>query len=349
MADLRMTWRATFLHVDSADDTPSQRRCASASPGREGGHRSSALFQVEQLYVEALPERLKESFGGAGVPCPAVGSCVATSNGLSADLSRDTAPAGSSVRIQDGDAKVKATVKCERFMSASTVSTACESSLTADSSSDSTSPAPSRLRQRVSSKEQSWSQIGQWSRPTEDIRPNHHQSLMPDLGPARGGGRGGSTKADFFDGLESHVQNVCRYEGPHSNADDDYEGAIINGPYTTVMLRNIPCRVTQEMLCDKLVLEGFGGSYDFLHLPKPMRMAPSKGNLGYGFINFVSAECAARFVESFTGVHFAEQSCSDKVIEVRPARLQGRTANLNQFGSKIRRSNALAWNAANSR
>lgn len=57
--------------------------------------------------------------------------------------------------------------------------------------------------------------------------------------------------------------------------------------HTTVMLRNIACRYTQENLASILDELGLRGTYDFVYIP---RSPARKSNLGYAFVNFLRPE-----------------------------------------------------------
>lgn len=102
------------------------------------------------------------------------------------------------------------------------------------------------------------------------------------------------------------------------------------GNYTTVMLRNIPNKYTREMLVKQLNVE-FNGQFDFMYLPIDFR---NKCNVGYGFINFRTPEVCESFVSKFHGVDV--RKClpglnSKKIVEVTPARVQGRSENVRRL------------------
>jgi len=110
----------------------------------------------------------------------------------------------------------------------------------------------------------------------------------------------------------------------------DEKEAEVSGPFTTVMLRNIPNKYTREMLIKQLTLD-FNGEFDFMYLPIDFK---NKCNVGYGFINFRTTEACKNFVSQFHNVDV--RKClpglnSRKVVEVTPARVQGLTENVRRL------------------
>jgi len=67
---------------------------------------------------------------------------------------------------------------------------------------------------------------------------------------------------------------------------------------TTVMMKNIPNKYTQESVMSLIHSKGFKAAYDFLYLPIDFR---SRSNMGYAFINFCTPTDAQDFVKAFTG------------------------------------------------
>jgi RNA recognition motif-containing protein len=99
------------------------------------------------------------------------------------------------------------------------------------------------------------------------------------------------------------------------------------GPHgKTMMLRNIPCRVTQEELEEVIRQMGFGGRCNFVYVPPSHR---PQSNIGYAFVNLIDEASADAFKLDFDGFRFPGK-LSKKVCEVQPARLQGRVAQLSQ-------------------
>merc|ERR1719229_1723915 len=67
---------------------------------------------------------------------------------------------------------------------------------------------------------------------------------------------------------------------------------------TTVMMRHIPGKYTQQKLMREINSAGFLGKYDFFCLP----MQPqSRGNRGFAFVNFSAVEAAESFYAAFHG------------------------------------------------
>ena len=86
---------------------------------------------------------------------------------------------------------------------------------------------------------------------------------------------------------------------------------------TTVMIRNIPIKYTDEILNEALV--EFHGKYDCLYMPYDYE---KNGNKGYAFINFVNPLHILYFFEKFNGkkwLHFE----SSKICELNCAHFQG--------------------------
>jgi hypothetical protein len=103
------------------------------------------------------------------------------------------------------------------------------------------------------------------------------------------------------------------------------------GPVVTVMVCNIPCRITQQQLADVVDGMGFADKYDFLYLPTGGRSSTvGSSNLGYGFINFMDPNDCDPFMRSFTNYQFQGTS-STKVCTVRPAHIQGLENNILRF------------------
>lgn len=98
---------------------------------------------------------------------------------------------------------------------------------------------------------------------------------------------------------------------------------------TTLMVKNIPNRVTREELAEEIMTKMPVGSFDFLYLPIDFK---SRAGFGYAFINCACEQSVDLFISQF---HKRRLACADgvysKPIEVTVARVQGFTANINRL------------------
>lgn len=123
---------------------------------------------------------------------------------------------------------------------------------------------------------------------------------------------------------------------------------------TTLMLRNVPNRFTQQELLIELELLGFAGAIDFLYMPYDRS---SKASVGYAFVNFASPAFAARFAEEAQGIRLGSvgeasgDGCSitgisrnrrGRELVVSVAHLQGLEANLEHYERSAARSKKIA-------
>ena len=95
----------------------------------------------------------------------------------------------------------------------------------------------------------------------------------------------------------------------------------------TLMIRNIPCRLSQEDLMTTIRGFGLDGTYNFLYVVMGHR---PQINVGYAFINLTDEDHEHIFCQAFN-VHRFPGFESQKVCTIERARLQGLEANLAQF------------------
>ncbi|CAE8624320.1 unnamed protein product [Polarella glacialis] len=115
-------------------------------------------------------------------------------------------------------------------------------------------------------------------------------------------------------------------------------------PSTTLMLRNLPVKLSRQEVLWLFDSHGFQGCYDFVSLPGSTGKRPMPGqdcpNLGYCFINLLSEAHASRFRHVFDGFHLRD-GLSHKTCQVEESRIQGLQENL-EFQEKRRE---VIWNA----
>lgn len=92
------------------------------------------------------------------------------------------------------------------------------------------------------------------------------------------------------------------------------------GKVTTLMIRGIPCRLTQEHILSCLDEVGLAGTYDFFYAPRPVK---SDSNLGYAFVNFIDEESAEKCTATLQGAPLQREARSKKLCTICPAHIQG--------------------------
>ena len=97
---------------------------------------------------------------------------------------------------------------------------------------------------------------------------------------------------------------------------------------TSLMVRNIPNKYTQQMLLSEFAEHGHGpGVIDFFYLPIDFK---NRCNRGYAFINFVDYRDILPFHRRYYGKHWRTFN-SDKICDITYARIQGKAAMLKRF------------------
>eukprot|EP00929_Paragymnodinium_shiwhaense_P072319 TRINITY_DN36713_c0_g1_i2.p1 TRINITY_DN36713_c0_g1~~TRINITY_DN36713_c0_g1_i2.p1 ORF type:complete len:340 (+),score=82.05 TRINITY_DN36713_c0_g1_i2:763-1782(+) len=113
---------------------------------------------------------------------------------------------------------------------------------------------------------------------------------------------------------------------------DDRQDGLDELP-TTVMLRAIPNRYTQEDLMKEIEAQGFGGTFNYLYCPRVGKAA--RQNISYAFINFIRNEHLVQFIEVFhlkyTFTKHRRSGSAGKKVAVSIARIQGLEASLQQY------------------
>jgi RNA recognition motif-containing protein len=147
---------------------------------------------------------------------------------------------------------------------------------------------------------------------------------------------GVSSLSDFLENSQSEIQQEVKVADKKKKSKKnglrqisvDSQEELSESQWTTIILRNIPCRYTHEGLVEEI--DAIGENYDFFHLPPARRR---RGNLGYAFVNFVDAESAQRFIKAFEGHIFDRQPNAKKEVVIGWANLQGFEANRKFYSS----------------
>eukprot|EP00930_Biecheleria_cincta_P038608 TRINITY_DN2651_c0_g2_i1.p1 TRINITY_DN2651_c0_g2~~TRINITY_DN2651_c0_g2_i1.p1 ORF type:complete len:470 (+),score=97.67 TRINITY_DN2651_c0_g2_i1:29-1438(+) len=103
---------------------------------------------------------------------------------------------------------------------------------------------------------------------------------------------------------------------------------------TTLMIRNLPGSLTQEMLLNELDQSGFVDRYDFAYMP---RCHNTGNNKGYAFVNMVNSSIASAFRGSWHRSRRFGLKDGDAFLNVSAAKIQGLQANMDRWcgGKKI--------------
>lgn len=108
---------------------------------------------------------------------------------------------------------------------------------------------------------------------------------------------------------------------------DEIDSEVLSGEFSTLMLKNIPCRSSQQEVLDAIDAVGFGDRYNFFYLP--IRRGHTQ-NFGYAFIGFGDKKTTIEFAMAMTGYRFPGRR-SPKSCAVAPARIQGFWSNMEHF------------------
>jgi hypothetical protein len=142
-----------------------------------------------------------------------------------------------------------------------------------------------------------------------------------------------STAASDLAPREYCHKNVPRYhdlEEEARNSGANIEPKIM----TTLMIRNVPNRYTQNDLLAELDELGLDGTFDFLYMPVDKA---SKASVGYAFVNFVAPSWASRCAAVLQGYIFTRYGKNRQAM-VSVAHLQGLEANLAHYEKTSMRS-----------
>lgn len=127
--------------------------------------------------------------------------------------------------------------------------------------------------------------------------------------------------------VDSMAGNTRDGQSQHLILDLD---AVENGldTRTSLMVRNIPNKYTQQMLLTEFTENDHGpGIIDFFYLPIDFK---NRCNRGYAFINFVDYHDILNFHRQYYGQHWRTFN-SDKICDITYARIQGKAAMLKRF------------------
>jgi hypothetical protein len=121
----------------------------------------------------------------------------------------------------------------------------------------------------------------------------------------------------------------AKISGKAYDREETFEVDVEGSEYcdkTTLMIKNIPNKYNLPLILETID-KNHKGTYDFFYLPIDFR---NNCNVGYAFINFVDTRFIAPFYEEFAGKKW-EKFNSEKICEIKYARIQGREALIQHF------------------
>lgn len=108
---------------------------------------------------------------------------------------------------------------------------------------------------------------------------------------------------------------------------------------TTIMIRNIPNRFSQQALIEELNGLGLETRFDFVYIPIDIR---TMANVGYAFVNFLQPEDAQNCLEVMQGHRFRRQGAkASRAQSACVANVQGLEANLEGYRKAVLRNSKL--------
>eukprot|EP00986_Skeletonema_menzelii_P012196 scaffold6619_cov146-Skeletonema_menzelii.AAC.2 len=148
------------------------------------------------------------------------------------------------------------------------------------------------------------------SKATRTLSGKSNASIGSGSGGSSGNNSGGN--ADENNDLALFIENVKSGKDVRSS----------------LMVRNIPNKYTQQMLLGEFAAAGHGpDKMDFFYLPIDFK---NKCNRGYAFVNFVDYKDIVPFFDEYNGTSWKRFN-SDKICDITYARIQGKTAMLKRF------------------
>ena len=186
-----------------------------------------------------------------------------------------------------------------------------------------------------------------WAPPISSSHQGHHAAPQgsatagsyPEVDEARRY-PSGSQSVPYYGGARStgssHRTGVPQPSSASASDDKDNRHLMLDldaveagrDSRTSLMVRNIPNKYTQQMLLSEFAENGHGpGVIDFFYLPIDFK---NRCNRGYAFINFVDYRDILPFHRRYYGQHWRTFN-SDKICDITYARIQGKSAMLKRF------------------
>lgn len=121
------------------------------------------------------------------------------------------------------------------------------------------------------------------------------------------------------------LRKIGQYRMSHDMNSNSY-GRFVSP--TTLMMKNIPTKLTREELLGWILSGMAQSSFNFLYMPIDFK---TRCNFGYAFINFTSEVYIDRFTDRFHKQRMNSFDFTSRPVEVVIARVQGFNANINRL------------------
>merc|ERR1719181_1851475 len=144
-----------------------------------------------------------------------------------------------------------------------------------------------------------------------------------------------SAPATFVD-FPSLLEEDCSTKAGSSQASESKEkntSELQKDQWTSVFIREIPYKFTQEQMLETVAEHGF--IVDYLYLPRAGYDGKCTHNRGYCFANFISNEEACRFIKMFEGHAFDLTGRSKKRANISWTARQGFEAHI-EYSSNLK-------------
>mmetsp|Transcript_123971 Transcript_123971/g.193512 ORF Transcript_123971/g.193512 Transcript_123971/m.193512 type:complete len:366 (-) Transcript_123971:82-1179(-) len=164
---------------------------------------------------------------------------------------------------------------------------------------------------------------------TKDRVSTTREGLADTVSTTSEGSTGCGQDTTTSEGSAETDANIVRDVHNFDNRKD--KQGIVGGK--TMMICNIPCRVSQDDLIDAIESSGFASTFDSVYMPH--RFGQSNSNLGYAFVHFYLWEDAACFALAFEGYRFTSKG-STKACTVKVASCQGSNGSRRRLPRRLR-------------
>lgn len=126
-----------------------------------------------------------------------------------------------------------------------------------------------------------------------------------------------------------HAEQASMQSAGNPGLNDQQAQDFADANITTLMIRNLPTSLQQPVVLDELKRCGFDGRYDFFYMPG---IFGKETSCGYAFINLIDIATMKEFVATW---HNSRRFGAE--IRLTAADVQGREANAQNFGPRIKR------------